>query len=168
MAALRQDADDLAVGELREAYGAIDQLGATPGGGRGVEGERGEREESLLLDALVGRCVGRRSGGGGAGGAEAGAARDKSEAGEAEGSAEEDHEDDDDVGVEGDGGARWLRREEEEPRRRPHRVVDRDQLEDEENGKLCFYSGNIMRPISALLFMKINKKSRLTCAKRVD
>lgn len=56
MAALRQDANELAVGELGKAYGAVEQRDAPrSGGGGGVERERGERADSLLFEALVGR-----------------------------------------------------------------------------------------------------------------
>ncbi|RRT72164.1 hypothetical protein B296_00019137 [Ensete ventricosum] len=81
--ALREDADLIAVGELGEADGAVDQLDAArPGCGRGRSG-----------------CSGGGGGGGGGGGA--GAAGDEGEAYDADDGAEERGEDDDDVGVNG-------------------------------------------------------------------
>lgn len=64
VAALWQDAEHLAVGEIGEADGAIEQHDpAGGGGGGGVERKRGEHADGLLLEAFVGR-----SGEGGEGG----------------------------------------------------------------------------------------------------
>lgn len=125
MAALRQDANELAVGELGKAYGAVEQRDAPrSGGGGGVERERGERADSLLFEALVGRSGEGDGGRWGNRVMEAVAASDEGETDDAYEGAQEAGEDDNDVGVEGEGTRRLRRRRQEKPCRGAHFVVD--------------------------------------------
>lgn len=94
VAAPRQHAQVLPVGELREAYHALGRRG----GERGAEGDGGERVDGLPLEAL-GRRVGR--GGAAACAAACAASGDEGEAEDADERAEEGGQDDHHVGVHG-------------------------------------------------------------------
>lgn len=102
VAALRQDPDLVPVSELGEADGALGELPAATRSGGGVEGERREGAEGLLLETLT--CRPKDGGGGGGGrGAEPGAASDEGKAEDADEGAEERRDDDDEVGVDREG-----------------------------------------------------------------